>query len=92
LRVIDRAIFPDDYLCFKCPHCNLIHCIYVNSKESRGDKEYHVWKYEKLSESQIKLTPSFDASKYCGYHGPYEWIVDLTLTEDEAKKGMIDPP
>lgn len=77
--------WPHQYACFICPGCNEIHCLYVDLNKSQEIEGLHIWKYRFLSENTIELTPSYDNSKFCGWHGPYTWNIELVSIEQWLK-------
>ena len=78
-----------DLLIFICPGCNKEHSIDVTTEASfekipLGSTEtIHVWHYsinKQVNEiATLDITPSFDASKYCGYHGPFNWSIEAMI-------------
>lgn len=71
-----------DYACFKCIHCNEVHCLYISQNDPQNLAGLYVWKYRYLDKNTIELTPSYDNSKFCGWHGPYIWTIELVSQEE----------
>lgn len=77
------------HLLFKCTGCGEIHGIFVD-KTTYETGFTPVWAFEygeKKGDKQIlKIHPSFDSSKVCGYHGPYNWEVEAIVFPEGEKR------
>lgn len=69
------------YACFKCDHCRQVHCLYIDLNKSEEVEGLHIWKYRYIHENTIELTPSYDNSKFCGWHSSYTWQIELVSLE-----------
>lgn len=71
------------YVCFLCPKCNGIHCLYIDLNKSEEVQGLHIWEYKYLDDNTIQLEPSYNneiSDKNplgCGYHSPYTWQIEL---------------
>jgi len=68
-----------EHLIFKCPHCKQNHGCFVDPNRYYHNGFTNVWQYQKISDTTLQLHPSFDNSKFCGWHGPYEWQVEIMV-------------
>lgn len=65
------------HLIFMCPLCKKHHGCFVDPNRFYHNGFTNVWQYKKITENLIELHPSFDNSKFCGWHGPYNWQVQI---------------
>ncbi len=74
------------HLIFMCPKCNTQHgCLVDDIHYNNGST--NVWAYKQSVEADniIELFPSFNCSKYCGWHGEYNWSVEIMYLQ----KGQV---
>lgn len=71
------------HLIFVCPECKCLHgCLVDDIHYNNGFT--NVWAYKKSigEDTIIELYPSFDNSKYCGWHSEYNWSVEVMYLQD----------
>jgi len=76
----------EDHLIFKCPNCGKSHGCFTTTKPNHYHNGFtNVWSIKETitgdKRAILDIHPSFDYSKICGWHGPYNWQVDVMILE-----------
>lgn len=74
-------------LIFICPKCKKEHSCFVDKLHYKNDGA-NVWAYKDSLETMnvIEIYPSFNNEKKCGWHGPYNWAVEvMKLGKDQRR-------
>lgn len=77
----DPENWDNQYACFLCPHCNGVHCLYLSKSGAKTVQGLHIWGYKWLDDTTIQIEPSYDNSKFCGWHGPFTWQIEIISEE-----------
>jgi len=83
-----RGLFIDDgtkvhHLIFMCPKCDRTHgCLVDECHYNNGFTNVWAYKISAEADNIIELFPSFDNSKHCGWHGDYNWNVEVMFLQE----------
>jgi len=82
-------------LVFICPGCHKEHSIFVTIGATYEHEFTHVWHYKTINSTidretqNIALSPSFNAEEVCGYHGPFNWEVNVMVIQANQARDEI---
>ena len=83
------------FLIFKCPGCNNEHGIDVKENSTGESNNILWWRMKILNQDKenkkalLEISPSFDASKVCGYHSHGIWNVEAHVLESNEYRDKI---
>lgn len=74
----------EDHLVFKCPKCGKLHGCFVTRKSEHYHNGFtNVWSVKEsemsFKRSILDIHPSFNYSKFCGWHSDYNWKVEVMI-------------